>query len=222
MPQKGREKLMRRTFQAASHQRFAVLALVVLLTLVPASARAATPPAAADLHGDASTYGSLGDREAVARHHVCTDSQACALSPRGLYIVHADPLCQAANGPLVNANQAFFKNLGRLNHRLKTGHFKGARKTVDRTAGALERFNDLHAALTTQLSLVQPAPPPEDAGTINTWLAYRRSAEGFAASAVRAMSQIKFRRFNRQYGRAVAAEEAGIRLVAGFGFQHCG
>ncbi len=198
-----------------------MLALVVLLTLVPAGARAATPPAAA-AHGDLSTYGSIGDREAAARHHVCTAPQGCALSPRGLYIIHADPLCQAATAPLVKANEAFIKNLGRLNHRLKTGHYKGALKTVDRTAGALERFNDLHSALTTQLSLVQPQPPPEDTGLINTWLAYRRSAEGFAASAVRAMSQIKFRRFNRQYGRAVAAEEAGFGVIVGFGFEFCG
>ena len=192
-----------------------MLALVVLLTLVPASAGAETPPAAADPHGDASTYGSIGDREAAARHHVCTVPRGCALSPRGLYIIHADPLCQAATVPLVKANEAFIKNLGRLNHRLKTGHYKGALKTVDRTAGALERFNDLHSALTTPFSLVQPQPPPEDTGLINTWLAYRRSAEGFGASAVRAMSQIKFRRFNRQYGRAVAAEEAGFGVIAG-------
>ena len=74
--------------------------------------------------------------------------------------------------------------------------------------------------MTDQIAAVQP--PAADAGTIGTWLNYRRQADAFARSAASALKKLNTNRFFRQLGRADKAANAGGSAISGFGFQFCG
>ena len=142
-----------------------------------------------------------------------------AAATRAEYIAQVDPICQNATPPLVKANKAYAKNFNRLIARLRARRFKGIIKVIHRTATALNRFTNIYGSVTDQVAAVPPAPP--DAPIIEGWLQHRRDAEGFARSAARAMSQIKFRRFDQQIAKAAQADTQASGSISGFGFQYC-
>lgn len=145
---------------------------------------------------------------------------AHAASTRAEYIAQVDPICQASVAPMDAAATAYNRNYKRWVRVLMHGSVKAWVKQTGRTARSLSQFTLVHASMTNQIAAVPPVP--SDAGTISTWLNDRRQAEAFATSAATAFSRFKFDRFDKQIRRANLAEDAGIRAVAGFGFQVCG
>jgi hypothetical protein len=145
---------------------------------------------------------------------------AHADSTRAEYVAQVDPICQAFAPRLHNAGEAHRKNFKEWERRLTKGSLKAWVRQTDRTFRSLRRLVQINAGLTQQIAAVPP--PPEDAGTINTWLTDRNRSERWAYSAALAFSGFKFDRFYKLIGRAVRLQDAGYRIISGFGFQVCG
>jgi hypothetical protein len=146
-------------------------------------------------------------------------AQAGAASTRAEYVAQVDPICQAFRGPASSADSAYIKNYKRLFRVARKGTVKAFVRQTNRTAGSLLRFTQIHMSVTDQIATVPAAAA--DAGTVNTWLNYRRQSDAFSTSAASALRQFKFKRFFRQNDDAGAAEAAGRATIAPFGFQVC-
>ena len=144
---------------------------------------------------------------------------ASAASTRAEYVAQVDPICQAFRGPASGADNAYIKNYKRLLRVARKGTVKEFVRQTNRTAGSLLRFTQIHMSVTDQIATVPPAAA--DAGTVNTWLNYRRQSDAFSTSAASALKQFKFERFFKQNDHAGAAEAAGRETIAPFGFQVC-
>jgi hypothetical protein len=144
---------------------------------------------------------------------------ANAASTRAEYVVQADAICQAMRGQASDADSAYIKNYKRWFRVAKSGTPKAFVRQTRRTAGSLLRFTQIHMSVTDQIAAVPP--PAADAGTVNTWLNYRRQSDAFSTSAASALNRFKFKRFFRQNDHADTAEAAGRQTVSGFGFQIC-
>jgi hypothetical protein len=143
-----------------------------------------------------------------------------AASTRAEYVAQVDPICQSFVAPTVQALKAYNKNYKEWTRRLTKGSLKGWIRQTARTARSLHRFNQQHASLTEQIATVPP--PAEDAVSVGTWLNDRKQADAFSEAAARAFARFKFAQFHKKIAQANAADAAGIRAIAGFGFQVCG
>ena len=144
---------------------------------------------------------------------------ASAASTRAEYVAQVDPMCQAALPQLASTQGAFVRKLKAIDNRLKKHRFKGILKLISSAARSLSSYTTVHGNLTTQISGVPPAPP--DTSAVNGWIQDRRNAESFGNSAASSLKHAKFRQFSRQLNQAAAADQAGIALISGFGFQYC-
>jgi hypothetical protein len=145
---------------------------------------------------------------------------AVADSTRAEYIAQVDPICQAFVGPERDAGKTFIKNVKRWARLAESEKVKPFVRQTRRTASSLDRLVQIDVRLTDQIAAVPP--PAADAGTIGTWLNYRREADGLLSSAASAFRHFKFRLFLKRAGAADAASTASIRTISGFGFQVCG
>ena len=138
---------------------------------------------------------------------------------RAEYVVQADAICQAVRGQASDADSAYIKNYKRWFRVAKSGTLKAFVRQTRRTAGSLLRFTQIHMSVTDQIAAVPS--PAADAGTVNTWLNYRRQSDVFSTSAASALKHFKFERFFKQNDHADTAEAAGRETIAPFGFQVC-
>jgi hypothetical protein len=144
---------------------------------------------------------------------------AQAASTRAEYVAQVDPICQAFRGTASDADSAFIKNAKRWERLARRGTLKAFVRQTNRLAGSLLRFTQIHMAVTDQIATVPP--PAADAGTVSTWLNFRRQSDAFSTSAASALKHFKFKRFFKQNGRSGKAEAAGRATIAPFWFQVC-
>lgn len=165
--------------------------------------------------------GSLTASQTRAFSFACGDPSdlVCAQAWKTAYIAYLDPICQTFVSPTRNAVKDYIKNFKEWVRRLSKGTLKGWVRQTQRTAQSLRRFNQIHASLTQQIADVPPHP--NDVETITTWLNLRNRALGFYSSAASSFSRFKFDQFRKQLRRGIAADEAAISGISGFGFQVC-
>jgi hypothetical protein len=145
---------------------------------------------------------------------------ADAAATRVEYIAQVDPICLASAQPASEALQAYHRNLKRLARLAKSGTLKAWKKQVARTARSLVRMNEIDTRLTDQIAAV--APPPNDAGTIATWIDYRSEAITHGRGAVTALRFFNFTAFRWHVRQGDIDWAAGVQTISGFGFQVCG
>jgi hypothetical protein len=139
---------------------------------------------------------------------------------RAEYIAQVDPICETFVGQVNNAKTAYNRNYKLWVRDLSKGTLKNWVKQTGRTARSLRALSEIHAGLTDQIA---PVPPlANDAVAVGTWLNDRRQAETFANAAASAFGHFKFDQSNKKLRQANLIEAAGIRAIAGFGFQVCG
>ncbi len=205
MKQRGLGRLPAGAFSRGFATAAIAIAIAIALAGAP-SAHAATLPAAANLHGDASTYGSLGDREATARDHLCTDpATICALGPRELYIVHADPIC------LTNL-EAQSRAVRGVISDIKQGSFKKAARKFRRGVSIFAGGIDQLAALT---------PPAADSSLIASWIESLRVQVPILNKFAKALAKHKRLRVVNLAGQLQTASDHSQGIVSGYGFQVC-
>ena len=144
---------------------------------------------------------------------------AYAASTRAEYVAQVDPICQAFRGPASAADSAYIKNYKRWLRVARKGTVKAFVRQTNRTAGSLLGFTQIHMSVTDQIATVPP--PAADAGTVSTWLNYRRQSDAYSAKAASALKKFAFKGFFKQNDHADAAEAAGRVTIAPFGFHVC-
>jgi hypothetical protein len=146
---------------------------------------------------------------------------ADAASTRAEYISQVDPICQSFVGPEHAAFRAYIRNDKREVHLARSGTLKAWLKATRRTSHSLVRFAQIDASLIEQVAAV--SPPAADAGTVGTWLNYRRQANVHTASAAAALNRPvpEIGKYFKRAKQANAAVEAAGRAIEGFGFQVC-
>ena len=150
-----------------------------------------------------------------------TATPAHAASTRAEYIAQVDPICQSFVGPENVAFGAYVRNSKREGHLSGSGSLKAWLKATRRTSKSLTGYVQIDLNLLDQIAAVPPTAA--DAGTIGTWLNYRRQSDAFAAAAAAALNrpvpQIG-KYFKRAKQANVSLDGAG-RAIKGFGFQVC-
>jgi hypothetical protein len=147
---------------------------------------------------------------------------ADAASTRAEYIAQVDPICQSFVGLENNAYRAYRRNSKRWFHLASSGTLKAWLSASRRTSKTLMRLTRIDVSLNHQIAAV--LPPAADAGTIGTWLNYRRRADAFSAAAAAALNHplVQVGEYFKRIKRTNASIAAAQRAVDGFGFQVCG
>jgi hypothetical protein len=83
------------------------------------------------------------------------------------------------------------------------------------------RYVQIDVSLIDQIATVPP--PAADAGTIGTWLNYRRQSDAFATSAAAALNRPvpQIGKYFKRGKQANASLDAAGRAIYGFGFHVC-
>jgi hypothetical protein len=146
---------------------------------------------------------------------------ADAASTRAEYIAHVDPICQSFVGPENVAYKAYRKNAKREAHLAGKGTLKAWLSATRRTSHSLMRFAAIDSSMLDQIAAVEP--PAADAGTVGTWLNYRRQADASTVSAAAALNRPvpQIGKYFKRVKQANASVDAAGRTIEGFGFQVC-
>ena len=205
MKQRGLGRLPAGAFSRGFATAAIAIAIAIALAGAP-SAHAATLPAAANLHGDASTYGSLGDREATARDHLCTDpATICALGPRELLHRPCRPdLPDKPRGPKQSGSG------GDL--RYQAGKLQEGGAQVQAGVSIFAGGIDQLAALT---------PPAADSSLIASWIESLRVQVPILNKFAKALAKHKRLRVVNLAGQLQTASDHSQGIVSGYGFQVC-
>ena len=143
---------------------------------------------------------------AVATGVLCSPVPLAQAAPtRAEYVAQVDPMCRENLPQWQATDAAERKTFKRWVHLTNKGTLKAWVKQTHKHAAALKRHVQVHASLTVQISAV--APPAADAQLVADWLTYRRESERLTQSAANAFDAFKFKRWDKQTGRA---NKAGV------------